>query len=171
MIYPVQIGGRTRRVGLERAAGGGWRISVDGKPLTVDVARVASGTLSLLLDGGARSLCFAWERQETTPAGARFWLGAPGGECTAEVRDPRRLSARGQVEQSGRALLKAPMAGKVVRVLKAVGDEVEAGEDVLVLEAMKMQNAVRSPKSGRLITLTVQPGATVPAGRLLAEVE
>src|SRR5437667_10102048 len=65
----------------------------------------------------------------------------------------------------------APMPGKVVRVLVEVGDQVEAGAGIVVVEAMKMQNEMKSPKIGTVVTLNVEVGATVNAGDVLAIIE
>jgi biotin carboxyl carrier protein len=63
----------------------------------------------------------------------------------------------------------APMPGKIVRVLSAPGEKVEAGQGLLVIEAMKMQNEIRSPKSGTIERLAKE-GNTVQAGEILAVV-
>jgi biotin carboxyl carrier protein len=63
------------------------------------------------------------------------------------------------------------MPGKVVRILAPPGTEVEAGQPVLVIEAMKMQNVLKSPKKGKVKRLAVGEGAAVEAGQVLAEVE
>ncbi|HSB13592.1 MAG TPA: acetyl-CoA carboxylase biotin carboxyl carrier protein subunit, partial [Bryobacteraceae bacterium] len=65
----------------------------------------------------------------------------------------------------------APMPGKVVRVLAAEGDLVEAGQGLLVVEAMKMQNEVKAPKAGRVAALAAREGGTVAAGDVLAVIE
>jgi biotin carboxyl carrier protein len=65
----------------------------------------------------------------------------------------------------------APMPGKVVRVLAREGDEVEAGAGVAVVEAMKMQNEIKSPKKGSIQKILVREGAAVNAGDVLAIVE
>jgi biotin carboxyl carrier protein len=62
------------------------------------------------------------------------------------------------------------MPGKVVRVLVAAGDVVEAGQGLLVVEAMKMQNEIKAPRSGQVISLTAREGATVAAGEPLATI-
>ncbi|HKP11476.1 MAG TPA: biotin/lipoyl-containing protein [Blastocatellia bacterium] len=84
-----------------------------------------------------------------------------------------RKHRRGAAEQSaeGRQQLIAPMPGKVVRVLCAAGDEVAAGQGVVVVEAMKMQNEIKSPKAGRVTEIRVGEGATVTANQVLAIVE
>jgi biotin carboxyl carrier protein len=63
------------------------------------------------------------------------------------------------------------MPGKVVRVLVALGDQVEAGQGIVVVEAMKMQNEMKAAKAGRVMTLAAAPGATVNAGEILAAIE
>jgi pyruvate carboxylase subunit B len=67
--------------------------------------------------------------------------------------------------------IKAAMPGKVVRVLAGVGTQVEAGQSVLVIEAMKMQNELKAPKTGVVKKINVAEGAAVDAGQALAEVE
>ena len=66
--------------------------------------------------------------------------------------------------------LASPMPGKVVRVLVAVGDEVAAGQGLLVVEAMKMQNEMKSPRAGKVLSLAAVEGATVSAGQPLATI-
>jgi len=168
MICEIQIGERTAKLSLEREADGGWKILLDGQPFAADIAVPNRDTLSLLIAG--RSYCFAWAR-DGEPGRTAIWLAGGGRNTAVEVRDPRQARARHQVQLSGRARLNAPMAGKVVKLLAAPGALLEAGQGVLVLEAMKMQNEVRSPKAGTLLSLAVAAGDTVATGALLAEVE
>ena len=87
--------------------------------------------------------------------------------------DPKRLrSALGAgAHGDGAAKISAPMPGKVVRVLVEAGQQVQAGEGIVVVEAMKMQNEMKAPKAGVVISLNATPGATVNAGDVLAEIE
>ena len=91
----------------------------------------------------------------------------------ATVRDPRSLRSRrgSAIGLEGVKKINAPMPGKVVRVLAPAGTEVEAGQGVIVIEAMKMQNELKSPKKGVVKKLNVAEGAAVEAGQALAEVE
>ena len=84
-------------------------------------------------------------------------------------RKHRRSTVEHGIE--GRQNLIAPMPGKVVRVLLAAGDEVTPGQGVLVVEAMKMQNEIKSPKAGRVLEIRVTEGANVDANQILAVVE
>jgi biotin carboxyl carrier protein len=88
-----------------------------------------------------------------------------------ELRDPRRFSR----QAAGRGLdgvqaVVAPMPGKVVRVLAAAGDPVEAGQGLLVVEAMKMQNELKAQRAGKVLSLNAREGATVTAGDVLATI-
>ncbi len=73
--------------------------------------------------------------------------------------------------QGGAGSVNAPMPGTILRINKNVGDTVAAGESVVVLEAMKMENDINAPKAGKIKTLTVSQGQTVAAGEMLFEVE
>lgn len=96
-------------------------------------------------------------------AGERFEIG---------VRDPRRWSRKSAGPSAeGRQRVTAPMPGKVVRVLVKTGDSVTAGQGLLVVEAMKMQNEMKAGKSGRVVSLPVAEGSTVSAGEILATIE
>jgi biotin carboxyl carrier protein len=88
-----------------------------------------------------------------------------------EVCDPRRWSRQPALGSQGVATLAAPMPGKVVRLLAAPGDAVAAGQGILVVEAMKMQNEMKAPRAGRVASLTAVEGAIVAAGEVLATIE
>jgi biotin carboxyl carrier protein len=89
-----------------------------------------------------------------------------------EVFDPRSMRGRRSAAGGeGRQTIAAPMPGRVIRVLVEVGQEVAAGEGLIVVEAMKMQNEMKSPKAGRVVELKTTAGATVAAGDVLAVVE
>ncbi len=86
--------------------------------------------------------------------------------------DPQRRSRRAnRPVGEGRQRIVSPMPGKVVRVLAAVGDPVEAGQGIVVVEAMKMQNELKAPRASRVASITAREGATVAAGEVLAVVE
>ena len=89
-----------------------------------------------------------------------------------EIFDPRELGARKNTgAQHGRQNIAAPMPGKVVRVLVSVGDPVEPGQGLIVVEAMKMQNEMKSPKAGIVVEIKTKDGATVAAGEILVVIE
>jgi biotin carboxyl carrier protein len=91
---------------------------------------------------------------------------------SVEIFDPRELRARSSAGASqGRQNILAPMPGKVVRLLVLPGDAVEAGQGLIVVEAMKMQNEMKSPKAGRVVEIKTKDGATVAAGEILIVIE
>ena len=143
MKFEVLISGRTRVVQLTRLADQ-WRIDVDGQELPVDIAEVSPNTFSFLLKGKS------YEVRVTPSAEGTLTVHACNREFTAEVIDPRTWRGRrhGSIEAQGRQKILAPMPGKVVRVLVKPGETVESGQGILVVEAMKMQHEIRSPKTG-----------------------
>ncbi len=94
-------------------------------------------------------------------------------ELEITLADPKRLrgTAAAAGDASGKAEIRTAMPGKVVRILKAVGDVVEKGDGIIVVEAMKMQNEMRSPKDGSVKEFRVAEGDTVAAGDVLVVVE
>ncbi len=95
-----------------------------------------------------------------------------GRSYAVEVFDPREMRGRKSAGAGeGRANIAAMMPGKVVRILAAAGDEIEAGQGLIVVEAMKMQNEMKSPKAGRVVEVKTKDGATVAAGEVLMVIE
>jgi biotin carboxyl carrier protein len=94
-----------------------------------------------------------------------------GRQFEAKIIDRKHRRAAVEHGIEGRQNLVAPMPGKIVRVLLAVGDEVNSGQGVVVVEAMKMQNEIKSPKAGHVVEIRVAEGATVNANQILAIVE
>ena len=95
-----------------------------------------------------------------------------GRTLVVEAFDPRELRAR-KIAGAGKGRLDiaAPMPGKVVRLLVSPGDSVEAGQGLVVVEAMKMQNEMKSPRSGRVAEIKTKVDATVKAGEVLLVIE
>jgi len=92
--------------------------------------------------------------------------------ATVAIRDPRAVGSRGaNGAGTGRLSIAAPMPGKVVRVLVNKGDVVEAGQGLIVVEAMKMQNEMKATRAGTIIDVKTTPGATVTAGDVLIVIE
>jgi biotin carboxyl carrier protein len=164
MIYDVTIDGKKHRLELNRAEAG-WSCRLDGGEVEVDAVLVRPDVLSLRIGN------LAYEVEcERVGDGTYVWVGS--NRYPVEVRDPRSLRGRSrEVDDQGPKKLTAPMPGKVVRVLVSAGAEVEAGAGVLVVEAMKMQNEIKSPKKGTIQKILVSEGTAVNAGDVLAIVE
>ena len=164
MTYNITIDGKNFRLDLNRAEGR-WSCRLDGREIAVDAVLVRPDVLSLRIGNQAYEV-----KCERVAGEMRLWVGSVG--FAAEVRDPRSL--RGSlraVDDHGPKKLTAPLPGKVVRLLVHEGDEVEVGGGVAVVEAMKMQNEIKSPKKGIVRKILVGEGAAVNAGEVLAIVE
>lgn len=162
MLYEVQVAGKNHRLELKQV-GGGWHCVVDGKEISVDATQIDLDTFSLIIDGESFEV-----RRE--PDGKLFVRGI---RYDTSVEDPRswRGKRRGAGSTEGPQKLTASMPGKIVRVLAHEGDKISAGQGIAVIEAMKMQNEIKSPKEGTLKKLMVRAGVNVNAGEVLAIVE
>ena len=148
-----------------------WQVAVDGRPIEVDsaqlnaVAQVEPGVYSVLLDGVSYEV-----RVMKTSQGVS--VEVDNRRFAVEVIDPRDTSRASRTSiQSGRQSISAPMPGKVVRVLVKVGDSVDAGQGLIVVEAMKMQNEMKASRAGRVADIRARAGQTVGAGDTLVVLE
>jgi biotin carboxyl carrier protein len=165
MIYDVTIDGNNYRLELERVEAG-WRCQLDGREIQMDAVLARRDVLSVLIGGKAYEI-----KRERTATDMHLWVGDV--RYAAELRDPKSLRSRksAAVDGKGPKKLLAPMPGKVVRVLIGEQQAVEAGQSILVVEAMKMQNEIKSPKKGTVQKIVASEGANVNAGDVLAIVE
>ena len=165
MVYQVTVDGKPHRLELESAEGA-WKCRLDGREINVDAVLARPDVLSLLVDGRSYEI-----KREQTESDLHLWVGST--RFAVELRDPRSLRSRrdGTRDASGPRKLVAPMPGRIVRVLVSEKSEVEAGQGILVVEAMKMQNEIKSPKKGVVQKILATQGATVNAGDVLAIVE
>jgi biotin carboxyl carrier protein len=164
MLYDVTIDGKKYRLDLNRAEAR-WTCRLDGLEVEVDAILARPDVLSLRIGNRAYEI-----KSERVANELHLWVGST--RFAAEVRDPRSLRGRSRTgDDKGPKKIVAPMPGKVVRLLLHDGDEVELGAPVAVVEAMKMQNEIKSPKKGILREILVKEGAAVNAGDVLAIVE
>lgn len=165
MVYEVIVEGKPHRLELEKAADG-WLCHVDGRLVPIDAVLPRRDVLSLLVDGRAYEI-----KREQIATEVHLWVGSR--RLAVEVRDPRSLRSRQKAggAESGPRQIVAPMPGRIVRLLVAENAEVEAGQGIVVIEAMKMQNEIKSPKKGTVKKISATPGASVNPGDVLAVVE
>jgi biotin carboxyl carrier protein len=171
MQLQIDVNGRLRTVDIERKDGF-YRVVIDGAERMVDAAAVDGSTFSLIcLDAGRSS-------QEVglspTALPGEIAVHMPSG--VASVRVVTGAAGRfgrgaGAAQAAGTQQVLAPMPGKIVKILVKAGDQVKARQGLVVVEAMKMENELRSPKDGRVSDVLVAEGASVEAGRLLVVVE
>lgn len=147
------------------AADGRLTVSMDGKRLDADPVEIATGLYSILLDGESFEAHARDARGDVT-------VTIHGREYAFRVEDPREWGRGAHaLEAEGRQHVAASMPGKIVRVLVAAGQIVNAGQGLAVIEAMKMQNEVRAPRAGRVIEVSVASGQAVATGVALLRLE
>lgn len=124
----------------------------------------------LLKHNGKVHEFFVGKPSDTSPS---HTVSSRSGDIDIKLIDPKKLSSSGGAdsEAGGLAQIKTMMPGKVVRLIASIGDAVEKGEAVLVVEAMKMQNDLKAPKAGIVKEFRVEEGTTVSAGDILAVIE
>lgn len=165
MILEVESGHNRVTIDITTTAGM-RRVTVDGKEVPFDWERLPNGHYSLILGGRVYDFIIDFSTDRCVVVGR-------DGAHILRVADPRRLSARHEVEegQAGLQRLTADMPGKVVRILVNERDSVAYDQGLLVLEAMKMQNEIRAPKSGIIREIGVTPGTAVSTGEFLLSIE
>ncbi len=143
MTYEVTIDGKNYRLELNRVEER-WSCRLDGRQVEVDAVLARPDVLSLRIGDKAYEI-----KCERVGSDLHLWVGSR--RFAAEIRDPRSLRNRSRTaDDHGPKKLTAPMPGKVVRVLVQEGEQVDAGAGVIVVEAMKMQNEIKSPKNGKI---------------------
>jgi biotin carboxyl carrier protein len=123
------------------------------------------GVFSVLLGNKSIAVAIAHRGSEL-----EVWAG--GRRHTVSLRDPRdRVGKGGSVSAAGPVEIRAQMPGKVIKVLVEQGARVQVGQGVIIVEAMKMQNEMKSPKDGVIAKIHAAEGATVAAGETLMVIE
>jgi len=159
VIFEARLGGDTLKVELQASAGGDT-VRLDGREVQADAVETADHFTSLLLDGRSYELGL-----EPDEEGALVHF--PGGSARVVLASAAAGLGPATAQRGGPARVTAPMPGRVVRLLVAPGDAVEAGQALLVVEAMKMENELRSPRPGQVREVAVREGQAVEAGSLL----
>lgn len=167
MAFIGSLGGRTYTVEIEEIEKSLYRVSVDGNEFLVDGKKTGHSSYSLIMD--QRSFEVDVDSSED-----EYRVLVDGRTYHIHLVDERRVrlgGAQSGVELQGRQNVSVPMPGKVIAVLVAEGDRVEKGQGLVIVEAMKMENEVRSPISGEVKQIKVKTGEAVEAGAVLAVVE
>jgi biotin carboxyl carrier protein len=139
-------------------------IKINGEtvePSDAEIVETEAGVWSVLSGGASYEARLAGD--EITIDGRRF---------SFEIDDPRQWKRSSRAADAhGRAIITAAMPGKIVRIVVSVGDQVVAGQSVLVIEAMKMQNELKAPRDGRVTSIEVSEQDSVTAGAKLLTIE
>jgi acetyl/propionyl-CoA carboxylase alpha subunit len=159
----IEMAGKIRSIDYKP---GESTVTLDGEAIEAHAQVLRPGVLSLIIDGRAWRVVL--EEGIDEPA-----VRLSGERIPYRIDDPRSLQSRRARSggTDGPINVKASMPGRVVRILAQQGETVDAHQGVVVIEAMKMQNELKSPKAGRVSELRVAAGDTVSAGDVLAVIE
>ena len=163
MKFSARAGSQLLEVTVVRHDGG-YVVEIDGQRHIVDAHKLEGNFYSILNDGRSYEVSVETERE-----GYRVRHGAA--EQLVALSDPGRQAREAKLLTDGPEEIVSMMPGKVARVLVAEGESVTAGQGVLVVEAMKMENEIAATRGGRVSSLSVEPGQVVERGAVLAIVE
>ena len=172
MKLSAEIAGTEHALELQRD---GERVvaAIDGRRYELEARELEPGVY--LLHRGARVYECRVRSVDAAGGSSEVDIEVDIGQQVFEITliDPKRLrsSQSAGAQTDGSARITAPMPGRVVRVLVELGAHVEAGAGLVVVEAMKMQNEMKSPKAGVVASLNAEPGLTVDAGDVLVVIE
>ncbi len=163
MTYLFWVGQKEVSVGLDRAGDGRFRVFVNDKTYDVSAEFIGQEEIVLNVDGRIFNVIV----HSNSLSHSVFVNGRL-------FRVEKRTGLKNLQEEKARQKkrdVKITMPGRIIQVFKTAGDEVQEGQPVLVLEAMKMQNEIKAPHSGRLTKVNFQAGDYVEAGSVLFSIE
>src|SRR6266550_1788055 len=167
MAFIAKLGDQSYTVEIEESGKAVYRVSVDGNEFPVDGKKTGRTNFSLIVDNRSFEI-------EVDNTDDEYRVLVDGRNYRIDLVDERRVRVGGTqsaLELQGRQLVSVPMPGKIVAVLVSEGDTVEKGQGLVIVEAMKMENEVRSPIGGAVKEIKVKPGDTVEGGAVLVIVE
>ena len=166
MKLKVHSGDIENEVEIDRISATEFRVGLNGRVSRVDLLAREGEQLVLSLCGRVEHLVVSGRDASRTVA----WRDRV---LEFQIEDPRRLGKGSSALLSGQGIaqVKAQMPGKVVAVLKNAGDDVEVGEGLVIVESMKMQNQLKSPKAGTVTLCNVAVDSSIEAGQLLFQID
>ena len=165
MTFDVEVDGVSTRLEVE-SDGEHCRFRLgEQRGRSAQLAAVESGVYSVLIDGRSYEA-------RAEPGDDCAWITIRGHRFRVAIKDPRRWSRTGvSAPSADRENVIASMPGKIVRLLVKPGESVAAGQGILVVEAMKMQNEMKTRRAGTVVAVGVREGETVAAGAVLVTIE
>jgi len=167
MAFIAKLGARSYTVEIEEVGRSLYRVAVDGNEFLVDGKKTGLTNYSLIVDNRSFEVDVDITEDE-------YRVLVDGRSYHVELVDERRVRLGGAqpgIQLEGRQQVSVPMPGKVIAVLAGEGDRVEKGQGLVIVEAMKMENEVRSPIAGEVKEVRVKAGDALEAGALLMVVE
>ena len=167
MAFIAKLGEQSYSVEIEEIGKSLYRVAVDGNEFLVDGKKTGRTNYSLIVDNRSFEI-------EVDNAEDEYRVLVDGRNYYVNLVDERRVrvgGAQSDLQLQGRQKVSVPMPGKVIEVLVSEGDIVEKGQGLVIVEAMKMENEVRSPIAGGVKEIKVKPGDAVEGGAVLVIVE
>jgi biotin carboxyl carrier protein len=167
MAFIAKLGEQNYTVEIEETGKSVYRVAVDGNEFLVDGKKTGRTNFSLIVDNRSFEI-------EVDNTDDEYRVLVDGRSYHIHLLDERRVrvgAAQAGLQLQGRQIVSVPMPGKIVAVLVSEGDAVEKGQGLVIVEAMKMENEVRSPIGGEVKEIRVKPGETVEGGAALVIVE
>jgi biotin carboxyl carrier protein len=166
MAFIAKLSDQNYTVEIEENGKSMYRVSVDGNEFVVDGKKTGRTNYSLIVDNRSFEI-------EVDNTDDEYRVLVDGRNYRIHLVDERRMRVGSQlgVELQGRQSVSVPMPGKIIAVLVSEGDAVDKGQGLVIVEAMKMENEVRSPIAGAVKEIRVKPGDTVEGGAVLLVVE
>jgi biotin carboxyl carrier protein len=164
--------GQEKELSVEKKGDGRYVVRLDGREHEVDARRFAAGTWSVLID--EKSYDVELEVSGESESKGAYNVLVRGQVVKLDVLDERKVRmgiTSSEFSVEGPQTVTAPMPGKIVELFVKPGDEVEDDAPLVIMEAMKMENELKSPKAGRVSAVYVEKGAAVEAGAKLVSVE
>jgi biotin carboxyl carrier protein len=171
MKLKAQLTGKEHEVSL-RFANGSVDAELNGQHYNLEIRELGRGEY-LLVSGAKVYKCRVAHHGDSFSTGQSFEVVLRGRNYEIALVDPKRLRSAQSTggHHTGAAEIVSPMPGKIVKILVNPGSQVEAGAGVIIVEAMKMQNEMKAPRAGTLVSIAAEEGATVNAGDVLAVIE
>ena len=163
MKITAEAGSKTFEIEVDRR-NGKYVVEVDGKSHLVDAQKLEGDFYTIIRDG--KSYEVSVEARNDA-----YHVRHGAAEQLVRFSDPSRQAREATSDRSGPERIVSMMPGRLVRLLVAEGDAVEAGQGVAVVEAMKMENEITAAKAGTVSSIAVEPGQTVEGGALLLVIE
>jgi pyruvate carboxylase subunit B len=172
MRYLAKVGTEDFKLEVIRRGDGRYRVFLNGEERQVET-HGEGGAVALSVDGRLWDASVSRERNASSRNGDRSYGVSIGGRhYPVQILDPLRQAASASgPQQSGRAEIRSTMPGRIAAVLVKEGEKVRAGQGLVVVEAMKMENEIPAPKDGTVEAISVNAGDAVEAGGLLVTVE
>jgi biotin carboxyl carrier protein len=167
MAFIAKLGEQSYGVEIEEIGKSLYRVAIDGNEFLVDGKKTGRTNYSLIVDNRSFEI-------EVDNAEDEYRVLVDGRNYHVHLVDERRVRVGGgqsDIQLQGRQKVSVPMPGKVIAVLVSEGDSVERGQGLVIVEAMKMENEVRSPIGGTVKEVKVKSGDAVEGGAVLLVVE